>query len=46
MERKLYESAYQLVTHELALAKEVEVEEAGHLVSEALSVIQPGPAKK
>jgi CarD family transcriptional regulator len=38
MERKLYENAYQLLTHELALAKEIDLEEAGHVVSEALSV--------
>ncbi len=38
MERKLYENAYQLVTHELALSKDIEVEDAGDLVSEALSV--------
>jgi len=37
MERKLYENAYQLITHELALAKNINIEEAGHLVSEALS---------
>ena len=41
MERKLYENAYQLVAHELALAKDVDIEEAGNLVSEALSVFQP-----
>jgi len=37
MERKLYENAYQLVSHELALAKNIEVDEAGDFVSEALS---------
>ncbi|MCP4134317.1 MAG: transcriptional regulator [bacterium] len=37
MERKLYENAYQLVTHELALVKNVDIEEAGDFVSEALS---------
>lgn len=37
MERKLYENAYQLLIHEVALAKNIEVEEAGNLVSEALS---------
>jgi len=37
MERKLYENAYQLVTHELALVKKVDIEEAGSFVSEALS---------
>ena len=41
MERKLYENAYQLVTHEIALAKKVDIEEAGNVVSEALSVYQP-----
>lgn len=41
MERKLYENAYQLITHEIALSKEVDLEEAGNLVSEALSVHQP-----
>ncbi|MCX7679241.1 MAG: transcriptional regulator [Spirochaetes bacterium] len=37
MERKLYESAYQLIVHEIALAKEIDVAEAGNLVSEVLS---------
>ena len=37
MERKLYENAYQLVIHEIALAKDINIEEAGNLVSEALS---------
>jgi len=37
MERKLYENAYQLVTHEIALAKAIDFEEAGNVVSEALS---------
>lgn len=37
MERKLYESAYQLVIHEIALSKNIDVEDAGNLVSEALS---------
>ena len=37
MERKLYENAYQLVIYEIALAKEVDVEEAGDLVSTVLS---------
>ena len=41
MERKLYENAYQLVAHELALSKDIDIEEAGNLVSEALSVFQP-----
>jgi CarD family transcriptional regulator len=38
MERKLYENAYQLVTHEIALSKDVDLEEAGDIVSEALSM--------
>ncbi len=37
MERKLYENAYQLVAHEVALVKGVDIEEAGNFVSEALS---------
>lgn len=37
MERKLYENAYNLVMHEIALAKNIDIEEAGNLVSEALS---------
>ena len=37
MERKLYENAYNLLIHEIALAKNIDVEEAGNLVSEALS---------
>jgi CarD family transcriptional regulator len=38
MERKLYESAYNLLVHEIAMAKNINVEEAGNIVSEALSV--------
>lgn len=38
MERKLYENAYNLVIHEIALAKDINIEEAGNMVSEALSV--------
>lgn len=38
MERKLYENAYQLVTHEIALSRDVDLEEAGDIVSEALSM--------
>jgi len=38
MERKLYESAYSLVINEVALAKNMEVEEASNLISEVLSV--------
>lgn len=41
MERKLYENAYQLVTHEVALSKNIDLEEAGNLVSEALSTHHP-----
>jgi CarD family transcriptional regulator len=37
MERKLYENAYQFVIYEIAFAKKIEVEEAGNLVSDALS---------
>lgn len=37
MERKLYENAYQLVTYEIALAKNIEIEEAGDIVSDALA---------
>ena len=38
MERKLYESAYNLLIHEIAMSKSVGIEEAGNVVSEALSV--------
>lgn len=37
MERKLYESAYNLVINEIALAKGVETEEASNLISDILS---------
>lgn len=37
MERKLYENAYQFVIYEIALSKDIEIEEAGNLVSDALS---------
>ncbi len=37
MERKLYESAYSLITNEIALTKQIEIEEAGSLISEVLS---------
>jgi len=37
MERRLYESAYNLISSELALSKGVSVEEAGNLISEVLS---------
>ncbi len=41
MERKLYENAYQLVTCEIALSKNIDLEEAGNIVSEALSSYVP-----
>lgn len=37
MERKLYESAYSLVINEIALAKNVDTEEASNLISDILS---------
>ena len=37
MERKLYENAYQLITYEVAMSKSVDIDEAGNIVSEALS---------
>ncbi|MCB1164896.1 MAG: transcriptional regulator [Leptospiraceae bacterium] len=37
MERRLYESAYSLITSELALARSVSTEEASNLISEVLS---------
>jgi CarD family transcriptional regulator len=37
MERRLYETAYTLVTEEIAIAKEIPLEEAKNLVSELLS---------
>ncbi len=37
MERKLYESAYQLIANEIALAKNLDLEDAGDLISEVLS---------
>jgi CarD family transcriptional regulator len=37
MERKLYESAYSLVINEVALAKNLGVEEASNMISEVLS---------
>ena len=37
MERKLYENAYNLLIHEIALAKSIDIEEAGNVVSEALA---------
>jgi CarD family transcriptional regulator len=39
MERKLYENAYQFVIYEIAFAKDIEVEESGNLVSDALSSV-------
>jgi len=41
MERKLYESAYQLLTNEIALSLKVDLEEAGGIVSDSLSVEIP-----
>ncbi len=41
MERKLYENAYQLVTYEIKMSKNIELEEAGNIVSEALSSYVP-----
>jgi CarD family transcriptional regulator len=37
MERRLYEQAYSLITNEIALSKEVPLEESGNLISEVLS---------
>lgn len=37
MERRLYESAYNLISNEIALTKDVSVEEAGNLISEVLA---------
>ncbi len=37
MERKLYENAYQFVIYEIAFAKNIEIEESGNIVSDALS---------
>lgn len=37
MERKLYEQAYNLVVHEVALSKDIDFEEAANIVSESLS---------
>jgi RNA polymerase-interacting CarD/CdnL/TRCF family regulator len=37
MERKLYESAYNLLIYEIAMAKNIAVDEAGNIISEALS---------
>jgi len=37
MERKLYENAYQLITYEVAMSKSIAIDEAGNIVSEALS---------
>jgi len=41
MERKLYESAYNLIKMEIALSKSVELEEAGNLVSDVLASTIP-----
>lgn len=37
MERRLYESAYNLVSSEIAISREISIEEAGNLISEVLS---------
>ncbi len=37
MERKLYENAYQLITNEIALARNLDIEDAGNIISEVLS---------
>lgn len=37
MERKLYESAYQLITNEIALARDLDIEDAGDIISEVLA---------
>jgi len=37
MERRLYESAYNLISSEIALTREITAEEAGNLISEVLS---------
>jgi len=37
MERKLYENAYQLITYEVAMSKSIPIDEAGDIVSGALS---------
>ncbi|HOP29875.1 MAG TPA: CarD family transcriptional regulator [Spirochaetota bacterium] len=37
MERKLYENAYQLITYEVAMAKSIDIDDAGNVVSEALA---------
>mgnify|MGYP000843989883 CR=1 FL=1 len=37
MERRLYESAYNLVSSEIAISREISMEEAGNLISEVLS---------
>jgi CarD family transcriptional regulator len=39
MERRLYESAYNLISTEIALTREVSQEEAGNLISEVLSSV-------
>ena len=37
MERRLYESAYNLISSEIAVTREITVEEAGNLISEFLA---------
>lgn len=43
-ERKLYESAYTLLTNEIAMSRGLSVEDAGNIVSEALSANRPPAA--
>ncbi len=37
MERRLYESAYRLISSEIALSKQISFEEAGNMISEVLA---------
>ncbi len=37
MERRLYESAYKLISSEVALSNELSIEEAGNMISEVLA---------
>ncbi len=37
MERRLYESAYNLISSEIALSREINLEEAGNIISEVLA---------
>ena len=43
MERKLYETAYQLLSNEVALSLKVDLEDAGGIVSDSLSIDLPEP---